>query len=305
MHSRRPAPFQLRRRESVREGLARIASSLAEPPRRDDSTRADLPKAIHRTRLALKRARALVRLLRPSLEPRVSDRLGQRLRAAGRRLAGARDATVSLEVLKRLARRHPAAESAALAQVQARFAQVVRDPKLQPAGANQSLSHAESSLRSTAVALTKASWRKRGWSILGAGIRKSHRRARRRLRAARDSTEASTFHAWRTASKTLLHQTQILRASASRRTEHWIADLNQLQADLGELNDLAVLSKQLATSPRRFGKKAAMAQTLAILKAEQERRRKAALSRGRRLFSERTPEFVDRLRREWKAWRGK
>ncbi|MGE3310286.1 MAG: CHAD domain-containing protein [Limisphaerales bacterium] len=307
MASRRPAPPHFRQRESVRAGLLRIASSVAPPPRRDTLSDLGVSKAIHQTRVALKRQRAWLRLLRPTLEPGLPDRLGRRLRLAGRRLAGARDAVVARDTLKDLAarRRTTETESAALDRIHRRVTRAVTDPKLPSAETQRSIAHAESCLRSTGVALSKASWRKRGWSILGAGIRISYRRARRRLRIVRKSTDASAFHAWRTASKSLLYQVQILLPCAGRRTQRWIADLDHFQSALGDLNDLDVLGKHLASNPRRFGKKSDVVQLLALLHAEEERRRKAVLSAGKRLFSERTADLVGRLEREWKDWRGK
>jgi CHAD domain len=70
-------------------------------------------KAVHETRKALKRLRALVRVLRSELGEEVFAREDGALRDAGRRLAGARDAEVMVNTLdgllkgdgRRLARR--------------------------------------------------------------------------------------------------------------------------------------------------------------------------------------------------------
>ncbi|MCW3057232.1 MAG: domain containing protein, partial [Solirubrobacterales bacterium] len=64
-------------------------------------------KAVHEIRKALKRLRALVRLLRHELGEEAFARESAALRDAGRRLAGARDAEVLLDTLDSLLERHP------------------------------------------------------------------------------------------------------------------------------------------------------------------------------------------------------
>ena len=64
-------------------------------------------EAIHDTRKALKRLRALVRLLRAELGERQYKREHAILRDAARRLAGARDAEVMVGTLDALLERHP------------------------------------------------------------------------------------------------------------------------------------------------------------------------------------------------------
>ncbi|MHB8242476.1 MAG: CHAD domain-containing protein, partial [Solirubrobacteraceae bacterium] len=64
-------------------------------------------RAIHETRKALKRLRALLRLLQPELGLAAYEHENAALRDAGRRLAGARDAEVTLATLDALIERHP------------------------------------------------------------------------------------------------------------------------------------------------------------------------------------------------------
>jgi CHAD domain-containing protein len=64
-------------------------------------------KAVHETRKALKRLRALLRLLRSNLGEDTYAREDHLLRDAGRSLAGARDAEVLLGTLDSLIERHP------------------------------------------------------------------------------------------------------------------------------------------------------------------------------------------------------
>jgi CHAD domain-containing protein len=307
--------FQLRPRESVRDGILRIVEVIANHPAtptpRDPSGRA---KAIHETRLALKRARALVRMLRPTLGSSLTTRLNRSLRTASQRLAKARDTAAGLQRLDQLRRKRPAADALALNQVRAQFAKSSQDQEQSTAAVTQSLARARTALRSTARSLKTAPWKLKGWAIVSTGLEAGHRRARKRLRTARTSNEDAAFHAWRTACKSLFYQLALLRPISKGRLSRWIQDLDQLQDDLGRLNDLSNLTLQLSTPPAATAapeastaskEKAAVERSLRILQREREQLQKHTLRRGRRLLAERSPEFLERLTHAWKAWRKK
>src|SRR5580693_577882 len=78
----------------------------SDAPGPPSKSRAEL---VHDARKAIKRMRALARLLRCALGEREFERVDDSLRAAGRRLSGARDAEVRLATLRRLRSKHPKA----------------------------------------------------------------------------------------------------------------------------------------------------------------------------------------------------
>ncbi len=69
----------------------------------------DPAELVHDARKAIKRMRALARLLRHELGEPEFRRVNDSLRSAAQRLAGARDAEVRLATLDALAKRHPRA----------------------------------------------------------------------------------------------------------------------------------------------------------------------------------------------------
>ncbi len=307
--------FQLRPRESVRDGILRIVEGIANQPAtavsRDASAHAS---AIHETRLALKRARALVRLLRPTLGSSLANRLNRSLRTASQRLAKARDTTAGLQRLTQLRRKRRAADARALAQAQAQFAKSSQHQGLSAAELTQGLARARTALRSTARSLKTAPWKRKGWDIVSTGLEAAYRRARKRLRTARTSTDDAAFHAWRTACKSLFYQLALLRPLTKGRLDRWVKDLDQLQDDLGRLNDLSNLAVILTPTPSAPAEsagtatsegKTAVQRSLGILQQERERVRKHSIRRGRRLLADRPPEFLERLTHAWKAWRKK
>src|SRR5580704_9515394 len=69
----------------------------------------DPAELVHETRKAIKRMRALARLLRHELGEQEFERVSSSLRTAGQRLAGPRDAEVRVTTLRGLVERHPKA----------------------------------------------------------------------------------------------------------------------------------------------------------------------------------------------------
>jgi hypothetical protein len=100
--------FGLTRGERLGSGCRRIALGqidLALEQLQDGDRRQR--RAVHETRKALKRLRALLRLLEPQLDPRTFARENAAVRDTARRLAGAREAEVMLGTFDALVARHP------------------------------------------------------------------------------------------------------------------------------------------------------------------------------------------------------
>ena len=91
------------------DGLRRIACGQLDTSieRLEGQTDEERGTAVHETRKSLKRLRATVRLARDELGDEVYRRENGAFRAAGRRLAGARDSEVVLETLDALTDAHP------------------------------------------------------------------------------------------------------------------------------------------------------------------------------------------------------
>jgi CHAD domain-containing protein len=159
------------------------------------------------------------------------------------------------------------------------------------------------SVQRTSRAMVRASWRRQGWPALDAGLRDSYRRARRRFRSLHTTAEDPAFHAWRTASKSLMYQLALLRPAEPRRIKALVSELDLLQETLGEEHDLAVLAARLKRSRRNLKGPDALDQVNTLIVTKQQRLRKQALRLGRHLFAAKPKDFVERRHREWKSWR--
>ena len=106
----RARAYRLRRGEDTGDGVRRIArGQLDLAGERLDAgagARGDLDGAVHETRKAFKRLRALVRVARDALGDEVYRRENTIFRDAGRRLSSARDATVLVQTLDALTARY-------------------------------------------------------------------------------------------------------------------------------------------------------------------------------------------------------
>lgn len=302
-------------RETLRKGISRLLASVAASARASKEalrTGKDTAEAVHATRLAMKRLRALLRLLRPTLGAAWIRPHNAALREAARRLAPARDAVVAVKTLGGLeSSRVSRADAAAVARVREPFARAARAANGPGKGLESAMDAAAKSAERVARSAARATWRLHGWAVLEEGLRRGYRRARRRYREAAESGAAEAFHAWRTAAKALLYELTLLQPMSPKDLARYLERLDALQDTLGEDHDLSVLRDRLedpsrGPEPDGGGTDAkAVKRTLALLDARQGRLRKRALKLGRGLFGEKPGAFLSRRHREWKAWRGK
>jgi CHAD domain-containing protein len=255
-------------------------------------------KAIHETRKALKRLRALVGLLREELGEQQYKREHAILRDAARRLASARDAEVTVDTLDALLKRHPrklgrshplialrkrlVAERATAArhalEDRALRAQVLRDL----GGLRE---------RAQRWALSERA----GLTIVEDDLRRVYRQGRRRMcRVERGRGGAHAAHEWRKRVKDLRYAAEILGLRPLARRADRLAEL------LGEEHDLVVLAGLLPPPGRGpfKGKRGRRARRALLKRIARRRRRlrKRALRDGERLYRRRPKQFLRRVR---------
>jgi CHAD domain-containing protein len=326
--------FGLLAHERLGDGLRRIALGQLDivieslEPGGSSGTAAE---RVHGARKALKRLRALLRLLRTQLGATAYERDSAVLRDAGERLARARDAEVLLGTLEELCKRSPRRLGARGGVRRLRVQlQSERD------GAAE-LALTDGATRVAALQQLRALRRRvEDWELvevhgieaiepaLATLYRKGRRRMRRAERAKRD-VSGRKLHEWRKRVKDLRYAMEILRRdgdgersrkrgggkSAKRRAKRArerarsIETIAKRADELGELlgdeHDLAVLAERVRTEARRGSDAALGARSRKELsKAIAKRRRalrKRALRDGERLYRRPPKRFVARIRR--------
>jgi CHAD domain-containing protein len=280
--------------------------------------------AVHETRKALKRLRALVRLLEDDLGEEAYARESAALRDVAARLAGARDAEVMVETVDALVRRHPRRlrRSRGVRRLRKRLAAAHRRARAATLDDTGQLLTALAEMRAfrTRVSGWQLSERKRmrlvedGVQRIYAGGRKRGRRAVRAKRRRRDAA----MHEWRKRVKDLRYVSEALqrreaaarrhapsangrvRAAPSKRLARTASRADQLGELLGEDHDLALLAQLIrkgrgdARVPR--GTRRVL---LKLIARRQRRLRRRALLLGERLYRRPPKKFVRRVRAEY------
>jgi hypothetical protein len=319
--------FGLLSEETPADGYRRIALAqldLAIEHLRGESS-VSPREAVHETRKALKRVRALTRLLEGELGAKRADRERAVLRDAAARLAGARDAEVMVSTLDALVARHPrelgrrrgvAELRADLERERARSsARMLEDMATRERVAEQ--------LSGVRARVTK--WKlpaHRSASRLTApGLERIYRAGRGgRRRAGRRSATPRVLHRWRKQVKDLRYAAEVLDVREAARAGSRHADKRHSKqskraarrarriakvarrADglgemLGEEHDLMLLAERVrAHRPLRRGRKRTRKRLLRAIAQRRKRLRERALREGERLYARKPGRFVRNVR---------
>jgi CHAD domain-containing protein len=276
----RPLPAELRR---VARG--RIDHALDELRGKTESTPEE---AVHEARKDMKKLRALLRLARGELGEETFARENACFRDAARELASTRDADVMLETLDALGM--PIGLGGELRKaIQAEREGAGPDGR-------------EAAARGAAAMLKEARKRVDDWPLerdsfdaLADGLKRTYRRGRRNLTAAREEPTAEALHEWRKRVKDLWYHQTLLRELWPPVMRAVGDEAHELSDRLGDDHDLVVLAAwvrgHLAADPE-FSE--AVIRRRSALQDE-------AFALGARLYADKSSVYVRRLERLWTA----
>lgn len=245
-------------RAALAHELARARELLAAGERVDDAS-------AHEFRRAMKRARALLRLMRDAVGDHAYERENRALRDAARVLGPMRDARVLREALAGLGKR-------------------AKVPKARPAAA--------APLRETVseAAARTADWRlpRPKWPLLAGGLERLYRHGRDAARAAEAQPTDRNLHESRKQVKRLGAALAFLAPAGVKRVKKLAKRADAVADDLGDDHDLAVLARRtprLAPGVR------------AKVRKRRRKLQKRALKAAGRLFRARPRKFLKRIAR--------
>lgn len=203
-------------------------------------------KAVHESRKACKRARAVVALVRSGLALEDALLLNLTIRDAARAIGPVRDADV----------------------MTAKLREVGKDPEVvedREARGRQTIALLDRARHR--VASMDLTWLDRG--VLREGLVRSYRDTRKRYREARKTPTGDTMHEWRKALKRHMHHLQLLTGLQPVMLESLARQVDMLQALLGDHHDTAVLAEKVDEGDAlalelRAGARALEARTLAL-----------------------------------------
>ncbi|MDQ4041231.1 MAG: CHAD domain-containing protein [Actinomycetota bacterium] len=241
--SERARSYRLYADEPVADGIRRIARGQIDLAAQGLERDGDVDGAVHEARKALKRLRALLRLVRDEIGDEVYRRENTTFRDAGRALSGVRDARVMADTLGALTERHeeelPPDAFTGLRDALEAEAKAASERLLEDAGA----------VRSVLVTLGKARTRVVTWplpeqasiAVLASGAQRIYRRGRRAARRAREDPGTAALHDLRKRAKDMWHTAQVLHAADPEGMRDLAREAHGLSDLIGEEHDLAVL----------------------------------------------------------------
>jgi CHAD domain-containing protein len=262
--------------------------------------------AVHGARKQLKKGRADLRLLRKALGSQTYAYENTALRDVARPLTAVRDARALMDTLDTLVE-HSGVQARALDLDRVRLAlrEEYCEVRQRVLVEGNTLEILEASLRAARARAKRWPIGRRGWAVLGAGLKRVYQNGRDAFTAAQDDPSQERLHEWRKQVKYLWHQLQVLQPIQRGQLTALADQAHTLAKALGDDHDLALLSQKFLEEPDRFPDRATM-QTLAdLIDRRRAHLQEQAMTLGHRLYEEKPRRFVDRLREYWRAWQGK
>jgi CHAD domain-containing protein len=272
--------FRFKVGESFEEGFRRIALEQIDRASAQLLQGDNQDVAVHETRKALKRLRALLRLVRPAIGKEAFRGENSELRDIGQSLSGARDRHVLLETANKL----DASGAFSRRAIAENLRQAITAANGE--GGPLSLKGAAGRLAQSRKRLGALTLEGEGFAIVGKGLEASYKRARRAFADAYANPSDEGFHEWRKGAQRHWRQMVLLSRAWPQCLEARAGEARELSQLLGDDHDLAVLVGFVHSEPGSAlrGETAALVETAA--RNRQGELRGAARPRGDRLFAQ-------------------
>ena len=281
---RAPLPCPPDVRHIARQSLAEAMSLLERGPLSD--------RAVHAVRKELKRARAMLRLMRAALGENAYQRDNAAMRDVARALGEVRDSKVLLDTLQSLPTRTPVTVDRSRAELRTRLRRERERSRAALGGNGTSLRRSQKSLRSVRHSLSRGPADRYDWRVLRQGVRRVYGRARTTLGRVRAHRAAEDLHELRKQTKYLWHQLEAFATSDGGGARSLAAATHRLSDLLGDEHNLTVLrGKVLQASLAPSAQK----RLLARIDARRERLIGRALVLARRIFRDPPRAFAARV----------
>jgi CHAD domain-containing protein len=300
--------FELKPGQSVRKGVRRLAreqmdDALAQLAAPRSGAR---DNAVHEIRKALKKVRAVLRLVRPVIAKRAFRAENTCLRDAGRPLTEVRDAKILIETLDALARhfkRRAAARS--FGKVRRALGDNLRGVRKRVVDEGDAFAVVGADIRRARKRIKDWADVPDKWSSIGSGLEEVYRTASRAFEdAARDPT-VEKLHEWRKQAKYLHYQLEVFRPLWPERPGEVAGEADRMGELLGDDHDLAVLRQTLTDDPERFGNGRDTELLLALIDRRRAELEEEFMPLGQRFFQDSPKRFAGRLKGYWKTSRAR
>ncbi len=292
--------FTLKQGASARSlvrGLGREQVGRSIERLREGDAHAD-HEIIHDARKGARKARAIARLVRPAAGREWYVQVNTTLRDAARILSPARDAEARLEVLDSVLAGMEEPDRAALTPVRQWFSRQC-DEEVEHASDPRADARVIEMLEAGRGLFKSMPFRKPGFGLIGPGLVRTYRRARRAMRAAKADPSPENLHEWRKRVKDHRGQLEALEGLRGCSIKRRCRDAKRCSDLLGLARDLSAIARtvvgecSVGPSEARDHLAEACASKAAAAIGE-------AWPIGERLLADRPRVLAKRFRRSWR-----
>jgi CHAD domain-containing protein len=292
-HTTQPMSYELCNDEALPDGIRRISrEQIAKAIEVASGIRHSEDTPVHQTRKYLKKARAVLRLVRKEIGRSAFRQQDHWLRDAARLISELRDAEVRLETVRQLQSIRPGRGRNHYRRLEQTLTLELE---------NFLAAFAEWQAQAIPI-LEQAQGAIDGWTIhqfdneqLRKAVQTTYKRARRRLADTRKNTSAHAFHQFRSEAKILNYQLRIVRPINPVVLTNLTDELKAVGELLGRAHDLTFLADRLQRDGGDGAWQREAHKLLAVLEVSQSDLERAAADLAERFFAERPRDFGDRL----------
>ena len=282
---------------SFGDGLAAAARSVISDGRQalTDPELSD-PETVHEVRKALKRWRALMRLLARPLGEQ-ADQMRSEARELMRAIAGARDAQSALDALNDLRKVDLPISATSIETIRARLTKM-RDAAEAKSFTKAMRDRLSRYLDYATLSLERWPLKAIDFDIVTDGLTSTYRRARQLVPDTWSDSEAEHLHDLRRRVVEHRHQMDIIEPLWPRLGKVWAEEAQRLRNQLGSCQDLAVLAELTAPHQPLAPWRSRLAP---LISARRDAHLKSAARLAGRLFAEKPKAFRRRIAALWSA----
>ncbi len=297
--------YRLDRNESATDALRRLVREQLDAGLEDLEAAGgdDHDERIHDARKRLKKARAVLRLVRPALGEETFARENACFRDAAQQLGGARQGAALLECFDALRSAYGAELGGDGFAGVRRLLEDLRARAIDEALERGIELEVAQTLRLAAHRCNACTLEAAGWDALAGGLGKTYARGHKAFKRAYAEPSTESFHEWRKRVKYHWYHVRLLQEiwpnpmQARRRALAELAELLGDDHDLGELRGvLRALPPSLAADLR-------VDRLLQLVDQRERELRAEARHIGRRIYAERPKHLVRRFGGYFRAWK--
>lgn len=287
--------YRFKLKEPIRKGVRRIGVAQIDRAIKSLATGRDQNAEIHDARKAIKRTRALLRLVKPSLSKRNFDIHNSALRELAASLSGPRDRHVMIETVQKLYASAGQPAEFPLKELLGHFAANGDDALAEP----ETIQAVIAGLGEQRDGFEALDCEGQGFDVIEEGLAAGYKFGREALDIAYagDGGHDETFHDLRKGLQLHWRHMALLSRCWPQYFDVRISAARELSQILGDEHDLSVLIQAVGPLNKPPFGNAGLVAGLAV-----ERRaalRDAAQARAARLYAERPKDFVQRIRSYW------